>query len=242
MSRFVFVINTSNIRKKQKIVVNLTAGFIFLLGSLICAFSFVTLFPELTDEIGFNSKGSSTFIAVFIVGLTFCGIAYFLAFIINYNWKREANKQLKYDEIFGSNDSFIISNSFINDWDNSIRTVFKEAGILNLVYLKGAYSNNLCFVDCRYVSLLNKGGDYSLVIINYDELIFSERKYFTSKKKALDYLKTDISNSLAFNFIKALDVDIAVIIDKNSITLKRLHKLTKLELISIYSLVSKCFK
>ena len=150
MSRFVFLINTSNIPKKQKIVVNLTAGFIFILGFLIYAFSIVSLFPEICDEIGFNSKGKSTFIVIFIVGSIFCGIAYFLAFILNYNWKKEANKQLKYDEVFWANNSFIISSSFSAEWENSIRNVFKETGIINLICLNGSYAKEICFVDVFY--------------------------------------------------------------------------------------------
>jgi hypothetical protein len=241
MSRFVFLINTTNIPKKQKIIVNLTSGFLFLLGFIIVVFSFITLFPILTDEIGFNSKGKSTFIAVFIVGSIFCGIAYFIAFILNDNWKREANKQKKYDDIFSINDSFTISNSFTNDWDNSIRNVFKKPGILNLIYFRGAYTENLCFVDCRHVGPLNKGADYSLVIINHNEFDFQERGYFVNSKKALNILKVDTKNSLAFNFIKSLDVDMIVILDKNTVTLEKLHKLTKPELFSIYSTVTKFF-
>ena len=241
MSRFVFLINTSNIPKKQKIVVNLTAGFIFILGFLIYAFSIVSLFPEICDEIGFNSKGKSTFIVIFIVGSIFCGIAYFLAFILNYNWKKEANKQLKYDEVFWANNSFIISSSFSAEWENSIRNVFKETGIINLICLNGSYAKEICFVDCRYIGVLNQGGDYSLVIINNDDLVFKERKYFSKQKKALEYLKKEKTNLLALNFMKDLDLGLSIIMDKNTITLIKLHKFTKPELFSVYSSVDKFF-
>ena len=164
-----------------------------------------------------------------------------MAFLFNLSWEKEANKQLKYEEVFREKSSFTISDSFSSEWNHSIKNVFKKTGIINLICLNGAYTKNVCFVDCRYVGVLNKGGDYSLVIINNDNIVFEEPKYFSTPKKALDYLKKEKTNLLALNFLKDLDLDLAIILDKNTITLKKLHKLTKPELISVHSSINKFF-
>lgn len=241
MARFVFLINTSNIPKRPRLFVNLAAGFLFLIGFLILAFSVVTLFPEITEEIGFHSKGKETFTLIAVIGVIFCAIAYFLAFIINYNWKREANKQLKYNEVFGGNSNYEISENLNKKWDVEVNHFLRKSGVINLVYFKGAFSNNLCFVDFRYVGSINKGGDYSLVIIESDKLKLSERKHFTKNKKAVEFLKEDLDNTLAFNLLNDLSIEVAVILEDNKLYLQQVHKFNKQELASVYQSVSKFF-
>lgn len=81
------------------------------------------------------------------------------------SWKREAKGQQKYNRIFGTDASFEIADNFPDELVETIRNTWKSPGIINLISLKGAYSKNLCFVDVRYVGPLNRGADYSLVLI-----------------------------------------------------------------------------
>ncbi|MAR68527.1 MAG: hypothetical protein CL833_14860 [Crocinitomicaceae bacterium] len=240
MKKFIFLIDTSPVPKKQRIVVHLVAGFVFVLGALICLFSFSSLFPELTQEIGFHSNGTSTFLAVLITGLVFCSLAYLMAFAMTLSWKREAKGQQKYNRIFGTDASFEIADNFPDEWVEPIRNTWKSPGIINLISLKGAYSKNLCFADVRYAGPLNRGADYSLVLIVDQRFQFSEKMYFRSSKKAMDYLEVHRSTA-ALQLIQKLHTDVSVLLDNHSITLKKLHKFNESELQSVYRTVRTLF-
>ena len=177
---------------------------------------------------------------VLITGLVVCGLAYLMAFAMTLSWKREATRQQKYNRIFGTDASFEVADDFPDEWVEPIRNTWKSEGIINLISLKGAYSKNLCFADVRYVGPLNRGADYSLMLIVDQRFQFSEKMYFRSKKKALDYIKAHGSTA-ALQLIQKLDTDVSVLLDYHSITLKKLHKFNESELKSVYRTVGTLF-
>jgi len=156
------------------------------------------------------------------------------------SWKREAKGQQKYNRIFGTDASFEIADNFPDEWVEPIRNTWKSPGIINLISLKGAYSKNLCFADVRYAGPLNRGADYSLVLIVDQRFQFSEKMYFRSSKKAMDYLEVHRSTA-ALQLIQKLHTDVSVLLDNHSITLKKLHKFNESELQSVYRTVRTLF-